>query len=288
MNLLIISDGRAGHLNQSIAYAKHHKTTYEIIKVKFSNKFLKALSYIFDFLHCYTKIIFSAENPSSSTYDGVVSTGSNTYYANKTFAKIYKTKSISMMLPKGYRYDFDTIFAQSHDNPPTKENITILPINFSFVEPKGLFSPSKKSVGIIIGGNNSYFKMHKELLKDQLDFIFEHFKEYEIALTTSPRTPQEIEQIIENYNFDYSVIYSKNKANPIADFLHHCEVIFITMDSTSMISEALSYGNSYVEILPLNPSKRNKFYVMVSQLEEEDFLHIFDGKLGYKNKKITL
>jgi len=286
VNILIISDGRMGHLNQSIAFAKHLNAHYEIIPVTFRYKIYKVLSYVLDYFKIYTQALFHAHTLPRTSFDLVVSAGSSTYYANKTLSKKLGIKSVAMMLPQSYRYDFDLIFAQEHDTPPLQPNITVLPANFSFVEPKGLFTPHKKAVGVIIGGNNSLFIMSTQHLKQQLDFIFEIFHDYEIAVTTSPRTPKEIETLIESYPFAYSVIFSQNKINPISDFLHHCEIVFITMDSTSMISEAISYGASYVEILPLNNAKENKFSTMAHNLEKEGYLHIFDGKIAHKNKKI--
>jgi hypothetical protein len=286
VKLLILSDGRMGHVNQSIAFAKYLNAEYDIILVSFTCKVSKMLSYVLDWLHCYVSGIFAYETPQQPSYDAIVCAGSTTYYAAKVLSKKFHTSSITMMLPKGYRYDFDTIFAQTHDNPPLQDNIIPLPANFSYVEPKGLFVPKGKSVGIIIGGNNALFKMDNAHLKSQLDFIFEQFQGYEIAVTTSPRTPKEIEKLVENYPFAYSVIFSQNKINPIADFVAHCEVVFITIDSTSMISEAISYGTSCVEILPLGKMQNNKFFTMTQNLEKEGYLHLFDGTCANNNRKI--
>lgn len=280
VKILIISDGRAGHLNQAIAFAKLKKLEYDIITIE--NK-LKALTYILDFLGIYINLFSIKIN---GVYSAVVSAGSATYYTNKYLAKKLKIKSISLMLPKGYRRNFDFIFAQSHDNPPVQKNIIEIPANFSFIEPQGLFVPHKKAVGVIIGGDNAIFTMETKRVKKQLDFIFEHFQDYEIAITTSPRTSTKIEELIQNYAFSYTVIYSQNKINPIADFLKHCEFIFITIDSTSMISEAVSYGDSFVEVLPIDENHNNKFYKMTHKLEKAGYLHIFDGKIEAKNKKI--
>ena len=276
-----------GHVNQSIAFAKHLKADYDIITVSFTCKAFKMLSYVLDWLHCYVAGIFSYEPPKQPSFDAIVCAGSTTYYAAKVLSKKFHLPSITMMLPKGYRYDFDTIFAQTHDNPPFQHNIIPLPANFSYVGPKGLFEPKGKSVGIIIGGNNALFTMDKARMKSQFDFIFTHFAGYEIAVTTSPRTPKEIESLVESYPFAYSVIFSQNKINPIADFLHHCEVVFITMDSTSMISEAISYGASYIEILPLDNTQNTKFYTMVQTLEREGYLHIFNDSVALNNRKIN-
>jgi len=285
LRILILSDKRAGHENQSIAFAKYLHAEFDILHVNFKTKIFKLISYVLDFLHVYTKNIFTCKEIINN-YDFIVSTGSSTYYANKTLSKLHNLKSIVLMLPKNYRYDFDYIFAQSHDNPKKQKNIIEIPANFSFIEPKDIYKPDKKSIGIIVGGDNSVFKMKIEVLKKQLNYIKEQFADYDIAITTSPRTSKEIEELVENYGFSYSVIFSKNKINPIPDFLNKCEYVFITIDSTSMISEAISFGNSCVEILPINNEKENKFYKMTKTLEKNGFLHIFDGKIKSKNKKI--
>jgi mitochondrial fission protein ELM1 len=283
---LIFSDGKKGHVNQSIAFCSYLDMSYDIIEVRFKNRFLKSLSYIFDFFGIYTNFLFENLNVKSNSYDLVVCAGSSTYYAAKTIAKKLNIRSVSMMLPKGYKYDFDLIFAQTHDDPPHRSNIVELLANFSYIKPLGLLKLKKESIGIVIGGGNGYLKMDKEKLKEQLDFIKERFKDFEIAITTSPRTPKEIEELIESYGFDHEVIYSKNPINPIPDFLAYCHTVFITSDSTSMISEAISYGNANVVVLPLISKKPNKFDKFIAKLSDGEYLHIFNGTIVNKNKKI--
>ncbi len=278
------------------------KLDYDIVEVRFKNRFLRLVSYLFDRVGIYTLSLFDkkegfrnkfgmtedsySELTSGSLYSLVVGAGSSTYYAVRVMAKKLNLKSISMMLPRGYRYNFDYIFAQSHDNPPKRENIIPIPANFAYIEPQHLCSLGKKSVGIVIGGDNSILHMSKELLKKQLDAIFDLYHSYEIAVTTSPRTAKEIEELLEGYDFAYKVIYSKEPLNPIPDFLDQCEVVCITMDSTSMISEAISYGNAAVIVLPLLAKRENKFSSLVTSLESEGYLHIFDGTIEQKNRKI--
>ncbi len=60
VNILIISDGRMGHLNQSIAFAKHLNAHYEIIPVTFRYKIYKVLSYVLDYFKIYTQALFHA------------------------------------------------------------------------------------------------------------------------------------------------------------------------------------------------------------------------------------
>jgi uncharacterized protein len=284
--ILILSDDRTGHLNQSLAFVKYMGMPFDIVSVKFKARWCKLLSYILDNLGIYTENLFDMEI--DKTYDIVIGTGSTTSYLTKVLAKKMNAKSVSMMLPRGFRYDFDVIFAQSHDNPPKQDNIIEIPANFSYIEPKGLYKAGKKSIGIVIGGDNKLCTMTKEKLQAQLDIIIKLFAGYEIAITTSPRTSEEIELLVSSYRFDYEVIYSKNALNPIADFLEQCETVFLTGDSTSMISETVSYGTSNVVILPLacKEKKKNKFSKFIHTLEEKEYLHVFDGTVKHKNKKL--
>ena len=284
--LLILSDGRPGHLNQSIAFAKYVNAAYDIIPVKFRSKWAKSVSFVLDRMHFYTDLLHISSPLPDVTYDGVVSAGSDTYYLNKFLSRKLHARSITMMLPRGYRYDFDLIFAQSHDAPPLKENIVQLPANFAYIEPKGIYRATKPSIGIVIGGSNRYFTLTAQKLKEQLDLIVRHYQGYEIAVTTSPRTPKEIERLVKSYRFDYAVIFSENPVNPIADFLEQCSDVFITADSTSMISEAVSWGNANVEVLPLESQGENKFTRFAASLEKEGYLHRFDGTFKQCNRKI--
>ncbi|MGB5507099.1 MAG: ELM1/GtrOC1 family putative glycosyltransferase [Sulfurovum sp.] len=283
-SVLILSDDRMGHLNQSLAFVKYVDASYDVMSVKFRYKWYKALSYILDKIGIYTEKLFDAQI--DKKYDMVVGTGSTTSYATKVLAKKMHAKSVAMMLPRGYRYDFDIIFAQSHDNPPKQENIIEIPANFSYVEPRGLYQSGKQSIGIVIGGDNKHFKMDRAKLKVQLDFIKQYYEAYEVAITTSPRTSEEIESLIASYGFDYEVIFSRNPINPIPDLLDQCEIVCITGDSTSMISEAISYGRSNVVVLPLESKEENKFTRFIETLEKEGYLHIFNGNIKNKNKKI--
>ncbi len=283
--ILILSDGRAGHLNQSIALAKYLQLPYDVVKVLPKYRWSKALTYLLDRLGIRTKLLFEAVLHRKE-YTLVVGTGSWTYYMVKVLGRELDARSVTMMLPRGYRYDFDIIFAQSHDNPPRQNNIVKIPANFSYIEPQGLYVAKKHTIGIVIGGDNKVYTMSKEKLQAQLDFIVKHYREYEIAVTTSPRTSQAVEQLIQSYHFDYEVIFSKNAINPIPDFLEQCETVFITGDSTSMISEAIAYGISNVIVLALESKENNKFERFVKALEREGYLHIFDGTIINRNKKI--
>jgi len=287
VKILIISDGKKGHLNQSIAFCKLIEAEYDILEVEFKNRIFKLFSYLFDWLGLNFKWLYK-DFSFNCNYDFIVSAGSTTYYANKFISKRCKIKNIALMYPKGYRLDFYKVFAQKHDISQTNEkNVIILPINFSFTKILNLIKCTK-CVGIIIGGSNNVFKMKLDDIKPIIDFTFKNFKTHKKFITTSPRTPKEIEEYIEKQNFDFCVIYSKNRINPISDVLKCCEYVFVTIDSTSMISEAVSFGKSSVEVIMLEGDKNSKYYKMVENLQDLGCLHIFDGNVEKRDKKIDL
>jgi len=264
--ILIISDGKPGHLNQSIAFCKIKNISYDILEVKFCSKIAKLFSYIFDKVSFYTDGLFlNHKKFNYEFYDAVISTGSGTYYFNKYISKKYDIKSIALMLPKSYRYtDFDYIIAQSHDNPSKLENIIEVPLNLSYSIPKNILKKEndKKAVGVIIGGDNDIFKMEFEKIKTVMDEVFAKYPNHLKYITTSRRTPKEIDCLIENYNFDYKLIFSKEpNINPIPDFLALCEELYITIDSTSMLSEAKANSEANICIIDLDSKKENtKFH----------------------------
>ncbi|MDX2481489.1 MAG: ELM1/GtrOC1 family putative glycosyltransferase [Desulfuromusa sp.] len=289
--LLILSDGKPGHVNQSIAFSRHLDYEYDLNSISFKNRGWKVLSYLFDWMGVHTPNLFTADTQSGE-YTAVVSAGSGTYYANRTLAKQLGCKSVAIMLPKGYRLDFDLIVAQQHDNPPPLANIISIPINLTYVEPQGIVKPQfdNKYIALIIGGDSQYSQMDSALLRDQISKILALFPTHKVWMTTSRRTPKNVEKMLHEFHFEREIFYSQEPINPLPDYLQHSDYVFLTADSSSMISESVSFGQCCVEVLPL-PGKlpaKNKFNRLIKTLSEMNCLHIFDGSCGVCNNKISL
>lgn len=299
-NSLIISDGKPGHFNQSIAFCKHLDLDYEIIEVAYKSKTHKALSYLFDRLGIYTDSLFSQSlQPKAQSLSHIISTGSTTYYANKLLAKKLNIPNIGILHPKGYRLNFTHIFCPAYDHPPKRKNITELPLNLcaadeSFFNEKaaefrGKHASQKVAVGIIIGGSNAVSEMDTAEMEQQLERIFESTEGMERWITTSRRTPKKIEAVIDGFDFDYTLINSRDPYNPIPAFIQLCDRLFVTSDSASMISECASFGSAKVEVLMNRQLKTpNKFEELIQGLENAGAVHTFEGTLGDAKTKINL
>ena len=155
-----------------------------------------------------------------------------------------------------------------------------IPLNLSYTAPKGYLKKdeTKKSLAIIIGGDNAVFSMTKMAIKEKLDGIFEKYPDYLKYITTSRRTSFEVESLINEYNFDYKLIYSKEpNINPIGDFINICDEFFITIDSTSMLSEVRANSDAKINIIQLESKKQNtKYHKLASNVEKTDGKLIFE------------
>lgn len=290
--VLILSDGKPGHRNQAIALARHLNLPFDAVDVHFRPRLFKAVSYVLDLFHLYSPGLFSLSSSRHEAYCALFAAGSESYYAAKTIARARHLPVVAVMLPKGYRYgDFDLIVAPEHDRPPRLPNIRAVPVNPCWVEPAGLVQllPGERLVSLVIGGSNQVYDMDAAALREVIADILEKFQGYQIMAATSRRTSREVDEVLRTFPLTRCFLYTEDPANPIPDFLVLSEYVFLTADSTSMISEAVSFGSACVEVIPLKHRRSpGKFARFTSRLEELGCLHMFDGTLGEARRKLNL
>ena len=295
--LLIVTDGKAGHENQSKAFCNALGYDFDCVRVAYPTRVHKALAYLADRLGLLCERLFSIEQ-TDGFYSAVVCTGSTAFYPGKVAARRRGIPVAAILYPNGYKLDFDCILAPGFDQPPRLPNVISIPVNLtstnaSFYEAgvaafRTRHTPKKPAVALIVGGPNAIAAMTVEAMKRELDRLFAATEGRERWVTTSRRTPKDVETLIDSYPFDYKLIYSRDTFNPIPAFVSLCERLFVTADSTGMISEAVTRGSAAVEILMTLKSASSKFARFVRDLEREGAVHVFDGTLGSASRKIDL
>ena len=278
---IILTDGKAGHENQSKAFARALGLDFELVPVKFKSPLHKALSYLLDRLGIRTVGLLqgldglSTQPPNHLT---VIGTGSGTFYAAKALARRIGAKCGVVLYPRGYALSsFDCILAPSFDNPAERPNVVEIPANLvandaEFYE-KGVASfaarhagPTDSLVGVIVGGPNKCSSMSADWMKARLDEIFAANRGAQMCVTTSRRTPADVEAVVDSYPWDYKLIYSKDHFNPIPAFVKLAKRLYVTAESTGMLSEACTFGSAEVVALDnLNPGP-HKFRRFVENL----------------------
>jgi len=295
--ILILTDGKAGHENQSKAFARALGCEYDLFEIHFKSKFHKALSYLLSrTVGLLLPSLFDrVPDAKAGDYSAVVGTGSGTFYAAMTMAARLRVFCGVVLYPRGYRIDhFNCVLAPSFDRPKRAPNVIEIPANLvandaAFYE-KGVAAfkeryagATENAVAVIVGGPNKCSTMTPEWTKRELDTIFSNssnLSNLRFWVTTSRRTPPEVEAVVDSYPWDYKLLYSKDHFNPIPAFVKLAKRLYVTAESTGMLSEACTFGTAEVVALDnLNPGP-HKFRRFVEQLRAAGYV---DG-----NRKIDL
>ena len=303
--VLILTDGKAGHENQSKAFARALGCEFDLLEVHFKSRIHKALSYLLDWVGVRTMRLLSTtagSNQSGAEQLAVIGTGFGTFYAVKAMAKKLGVKCGVVLYPRGYKIStFDCVLAPAFDRPKTAANVIEIPANLvandeafyekgveAFWEKRGkdFRRETGDAIAVIVGGPNKCSTMTPEWMKAQLDAIFNsntqtlQNSKTEFWVTTSRRTPPEVEQVVDSYPWDYKLLYSKDHFNPIPAFVKLAKKLYVTAESTGMLSEACTFGSAEVVALDnLNPGP-HKFRRFVEDLRTGGYV---DG-----NRKVDL
>ena len=281
---LVLTDGKAGHENQSRAFARALGIDPFLLPIRFKSPTAKALSYVLDFFGICTPTLFENLDvgtlpPEALGCKAILGTGSGTFYAVKTLSRRLGKPCGVVLYPRGYRLaGFNCILAPAFDRPDAAPNVIPVPANLvatdaAFYEAgvkafRERYVPSGRPVvAVIVGGPNKCSTLSADWMRSQLDRIFAEFRsDHEIWVTTSRRTPQDVEAVVDSFPFDYKLIYSRDHFNPIPAFVSLARVLYVTAESTGMLSEACTFGTAEVRALDNLNSGPHKFRRFIDDL----------------------
>ncbi|OGW94466.1 MAG: hypothetical protein A3K16_04640 [Omnitrophica bacterium RIFCSPLOWO2_01_FULL_45_24] len=297
--ILVLNDGKAGHMNQSLAVArqiqrarmtqgyKTEDTLVTIVDVKYKNKFFRTLLSVlasFASWRCHGRMLCmkvclrddSFENLMKAYAEFIVSCGSSLAPVNIFMAKENNAKNVVVMRPNIMfgLHKFNFIIAPKHDNLPLRKNIISTALAPNLVDAMALESAGKrlknnihlekgKVVGLLIGGSNPEFTFTAELLKKVVSetIKFCESKDADLLVTSSRRTDKSHELILKEAlqnNPRCKLLVVANENNPegtLTGILALSNVVVVSGESISMISEAVSSGNSVI-VFELDKKKR--------------------------------
>lgn len=313
---MILTDGKAGHENQSRAFARALGLDFELAPVRFKSKFHKALSYLFDRIGLRPMWLWEfvpqkldampdpKELPAPFKPSVVIGTGSGTFYPAKSLARSMGAKCAVVLYPRGYDIaSFDCVLAPAFDRPKKADNVVEIPANLvasdaafyaegvekfkeHYRKSTGRELASGKAVAVIIGGPNKCSTMTPEWMKEKLDEIFADGANVERWVTTSRRTPPEVESVVDSYPWDYRLLYSRDHFNPIPAFVSLAETLYVTAESTGMLSEACTSGSAEVVALDNLHPGQHKFRRFVEDLASAGYVR--GSESGKGSRKIDL
>jgi len=235
-NILILSDGKTGHLRSSQALAKivsryldskgitgHFNT----VEVKFKNfvsrsglTLANCLSGKYICQGCLLCLKAFLDKDSyfqliKSKPEVIISCGSSLVPVNYQLSKENQAKSLVIMRPSIFSVRrFDLVVMPAHDKPPRRNNVAIIDGALNLIDDDYLkvqveqlkkdsgiaVAQNTPSIGLLIGGNTKDFQLEADAVKDVLaglKVVCVRSKAIILA-TTSRRTPAAVEAVVKN------------------------------------------------------------------------------------------
>jgi KDO2-lipid IV(A) lauroyltransferase len=313
-NILVLSDGKIGHIKQSLAVvdmvrSAGFKVKCDVVHLEYlRRRFNHALSLIGLLFGARTAFIclpffFKKEMFTSIThhcYDMVVSAGSLPAVVNLAIGIQDGAKSVAVMrpgiLPMGR---FDIVIMPEHDNPPPLANVlvTIGSLNtvsiesmkrdfedlaslYPFLHEEALSGRLK--IGVLMGGHSKNYKLTEDMaaflcgqLKKALDDLDGH-----LFLTTSRRTPMDVTCALKNcFQNDprtklFVVAAEDNPTGTVGGIFYLCDIVIVSGESISMVSEAVASGKHVVVFEPRLRTENNKVRRYLNFLADKKYIYL--------------
>lgn len=250
-DILIVWDGRAGHLRQAQAAAKLLSEALMARNIK--------------------TVIHEAEmKPGTDAKadllqfapDFIISCGSSTAKINHFLSRENQAKSIVIMKPGLMNPDkFDLVVMPRHDNPPERKNIVVTDGALNLMSKDYLNEQAGKLglkpgnyIGLLVGGDSKRFILNRDTVRKVAEQLKKAARETGagILISTSRRTSAEIERLIKD-EFENEpacklmvIANEKNIPEAVGGILGLSSAVVISPESISMVSEAASSGKHVV------------------------------------------
>ncbi|HTL48234.1 MAG TPA: ELM1/GtrOC1 family putative glycosyltransferase [Verrucomicrobiae bacterium] len=280
--ILILSDGKPGHFKQSQAVAEAFRaveTQYgrpgmeyptEAVTVKFRSPFHKAFFAAAGFFFfpwaqgrlSLLRFFFDEETSrllEEVSADFIVSAGAGLVPLNLCLARENQAKSVVIMKPpfpyNFLRYDLAIVPAHDTGKVPAEAVRTLLTLSSA---PSGgetggelkseLRDPEKIRISLFLGGPTRDYRMEEAAVRKTLDALERSGADY--LVTTSRRTPEKICAYLKQAALPHcqKIVIAAEDARPgwVGVMTEAAEVLVITEDSISMVSEAAATGKKVI------------------------------------------
>ena len=313
--VLVLTDGKTGHLNQALAVAEMVEEALgsrlrargieerpvvkiDTAEINFKNAFMRILLDLAGFfagrrcqgcLRCVKLCVRKETFGKLKGYaDIVISCGASTVAANIFLKYENNSKNILIMKPGlGRIRKFDLLLLPRHDAPKRPgSNILITETAPNRISPCPVpersewfgVQPSAKGIGLLIGGDAKNFKLTIKSVEKVVNGILKTAEELrrDVFVTTSRRTSPEIDSFLKDRLGNHKrcklliIANEKNIENAVSNILNMSEIVVVSPESVSMISEAVSSSRHTVIFKSENLAA--KYEKVIENLESQGYI----------------
>ncbi len=294
--LWVVTEGIAGTENQCLAVANAMGLMPTVKRIGLKQPWKLLSPYIgFEYESTFTGDALSAPWP-----DIVFAGGRKAIAACRYIKKEskQKTKIIFFQNPRISTREFDLVIAPAHDNitgtnviiskaTPTKFNVNLIN-DLKSKNPSPFATRGSQNVAFVIGGGIAGRAMpetEQQHVLNTCEFLSQQIDK-NIFIIGSRRTPpslvQSIRDIAQAHQFQ-TWFSDDNAPNPYADAIAYADIVLVTADSPSMISDTASAGRpTYV----VGTGQTKRHAALIAFLEREGHIRMFDQDLSIYPHKL--
>ncbi|MFH1753464.1 MAG: ELM1/GtrOC1 family putative glycosyltransferase [Candidatus Omnitrophota bacterium] len=194
--------------------------------------------------------------------DIVISCGSSLAAVNLFLTRENNAQNVIIMKPGVMSLrNFNVAIIPAHDNPPKRDNVAITKGSPNIIDEKSMRDGSdrirgsselsgKKNIGLLLGGDTPEYSLTTAIVERLIDQIEGTMERLDMGLlvTTSRRTPRTVEELLKKRlgsspRCGLLVIANEsNMKNAVGGILGLSDIILVSGESISMVSEAVSSG----------------------------------------------
>ena len=150
--------------------------------------------------------------------------------------------------------------------------------NLNYLDPK---ADGKKIITLILGGPNKYYGFSEKQMTETFAKIKNLFvySKYKLIIIPSYRTPENIVKLAFNYFNDNHLVIKERDKKAYLSSLGLADIIIVTCDSTSMISEAAITGKPVYVAQMRNKRSIHRFEKFYKLFKELGIIKDLDNKI---------
>ncbi len=249
LDVWILSDGKVGHLNQSIGLSQALGVTPKIIELEPTKGYK-----FWRLIHPLWAVKYLPKPPYP---DLVIATGNLT----KDVAKHIKsqspqTKIVQMFRPQGSLSGYDVVVVPMHNQnrvPKSAQNVVYTLGACNKITSELMATEKEKwcskfgdgpFLAVLVGGTSKAFDFTVERAKALAEDVNAYAKKHNLKLlvTTSRRTGEAQNKILKDAFKEAAYFFDGEGENPFMGYLACADVVLATADSVNMPSEAATAG----------------------------------------------
>jgi mitochondrial fission protein ELM1 len=248
----IISDGKSGHVNQSLGLAEAlaHATPTEIVRHPALPAWRAWLAWLL-------KRFPGNSHPAP---DLILGAGHATHATLLAARRAHGGRTVVLMKPSLPRRCFDLCILPRHDGVAADTRTLLTEGALNRIQPattpdarQGLLRHGL----ILVGGASPHFAWDSDVVRTQIESLLARTPEMKWTLTTSRRTPTNFLALLAPHPTLTVVPHTVTSPDWLPEQLARCGTVWVTPDSASMVFEALTAGADVgVFDLPVNPKSR--------------------------------